>query len=49
VGLGLQPARRLLGGGYAPVALWRSGFVPVDEFGNQREVNAEEFHILLER
>jgi hypothetical protein len=38
-----------LAGGYAPVALWRSRFVPVDEFGNQQEVDAEEYFIILEK
>jgi hypothetical protein len=37
------------GAGYAPIALWRLGFVPVDEFGNPVGDDAESYFILLER
>jgi hypothetical protein len=39
----------LLTAGYAPIALWRSGFVPVDEFGNQSQVDADSYFVLLEK
>jgi hypothetical protein len=34
--------------GYAPIALWRSGFMPLDEFGNPPDVDAESYFVLLE-
>jgi hypothetical protein len=34
--------------GFAPIALWRSGFMPLDEFGNPPDVDAESYFVLLE-
>ena len=35
--------------GFAPIALWRQNFLPLDEFGNPPDADADDYFILMEK